>query len=238
MKINLFKYILLFLLGINFLNAETLKSHGCIQHSNYINSQDILVLKKIYHYGKYKVELKRYKVFWTGTKEHTDDDCEVYYIFEVYQQRDKKCLAFYRNDFIEVMDTPYKFPYVVMHESGISEENSITMFDFSHGFKIVQTMIGTTINYDRLKNRMSPFLWNKKNNHAFTSYSNPILVGNDGLYYMETYEPVGYAKCNACQEYEKVLYKFNGKKFKKYKTFVWDENTTQKINATIWDNEK
>jgi len=228
------KYLILFILlllwNVNVLYAKTIKSHECVKSATCVNTQDILLLTKRYHYGEYSVSLKRYA--------DSPEDYEVYYICEVFKKGSKKHLVLYKNDFIEIMDTPYKFPYVVMHEADLREENAITLLDFSHGFRVVQRMGGTRINYDRLKSRRSPFLWDEKNSFLFSSYNNPIVLGNDGAYYMETSESVGYAKCNACQNYEKVLYRFNGKKFTKYKHFVWNENSTKKINAIIWGDRK
>lgn len=234
-KESFIKYMLLLLLSISVLHAETIKSDEHLTADICIGAQDVVLLKKVYNFGEYKVELKRYKLAWKEMNYKKNlDDYEVYYIFTVFKKGIKKALAVYRNDFIEMMDTPYKFPYVVMHESNLNEYNGIILLDFSDGFRVVQSMEHTRINYDRLKNRMSPFLWKEKNSHLFSSYSNPIMLGDGGTYYMENYEPVGYAKCNACQKYEKVLYKFDGKRFQKYKTFVWDENTTQRINESIW----
>ena len=235
LKEKFIKYILLLMFSISFLHSETTESND-EYIDTYIGAKDIVLLKKIYHFKEYRVEIKRYKVGWDGIndKEYLDD-YEVYYTFEVFKKRIKKHITIYKNDFIEMMDTPYKFPYVVIHGANLHEDNDITLLDFSHGYRVVQKMRNTRLNYDRLKNRRSPFLWNKKNSSLFSSYSNPIVISNDGSYYIETFEPVGNARCNSCQKYEKVLYRFNGKRFEKYKTFVWDENSTKKINKIIWE---
>jgi hypothetical protein len=193
---------------------------------------DLMLSKKVYHYGDIKIVLDKYAA---GAYANLDYEWfEIYYIMKAYKGSDKKPVFRERADFLEIMDTPYKFPYLVVHGAGLDENNYLILLDVNKGLKVVQFINHTTIDYYELKMRNNAYQ-DFKNNGPFHWFSNPIVLGSDGKYYLKSYEAVGQAKCNACQKYERVLYKFDGKKFQKYKTFVWDENSTKKIDGIVWE---
>jgi hypothetical protein len=238
------KSIVLLMFTVSLTYAQSLPKNSdfnpqCVDATLCVGKEDIVLLKKVYHFGKNRVELKRYKVGWYGGGEEPHpEDYEVYYTFAVYKNGKKTHSTFYKDDFIEIMDTPYNFPYVVVHGANLREDNDLTLWDFSNSAKVVQSIRNTRLDYNTLKSRRSPFLWNSKNNSLFSSYSNPIVIGNDGSYYLVGYKEKANPKCWTCREWLRVLYKFDGKKFQEYKTFTWDENSTKKINSFIWAEDK
>jgi hypothetical protein len=201
----------------------------------YFNPQDLLMQEKVYHYGDIKIVLDKYAVSAYDNLDYEWFD--IFYIIKAYKGSDKKPIFQSRAEFLEIMDTPYKFPYLVVHGAGLDENNYLVFLDVSNGFKVVESINHTTIDYYELKMRNNSYQ-DLENNGLFHWFSNPIVLGSDGKYYLKAYEAVGEAKCNSCQKYERVLYKFNGKKFQKYKSFFWDENTTKKIEKIVWPDEK
>jgi len=200
-----------------------------------LNAHTVTKIKE-YHFGKNKIVLTKYMVGDDLQKSNYEEDqwFDIYYELKAYQSNEGKPLYSISAAFLEIMDTPYKFPYIVVHGAGLDENNYLTLLDISDSLRVVQSINHTTLDFNELKMRNNSYQ-DMKSIGLFHWFSNPIVMGNDGKYYLKAYEAVGKAKCNSCQKYERVLYRFNGDKFQKYKTFVWDENATQKMDAIVWE---
>ncbi|MDF1878441.1 hypothetical protein JHD46_02170 [Sulfurimonas sp. SAG-AH-194-C20] len=180
-------------------------------YNNWVD--DETVSKKIYNFNGNMFVLKK----------HEFGGFEICYTLGIFKKGDKKPTYGIKYDDIELMDTPYKFPYVVFHFTGLGASgvyHSIRMYNISHGLKEVQ-WIGYT-NFDTTLNGLR----RTHSNENYDYRTNPIIIGGDGAYYIEKYVAQGNAECNACQKYKRVFYRFNGGKFVEYKEILWEDTNT------------
>ena len=115
-----------------------------------LNANTVIKIKE-YHFGKNKIVLTKYMVGDDPQKSNYDEEnqwFDIYYEIKAYQSNEAKPLYSTSAAFLEIMDTPYKFPYIVVHGAGLDENNYITLLDVSVDFRVVCKKRSKSDTYD------------------------------------------------------------------------------------------
>lgn len=167
---------------------------------------------KTYIFNKTKFVIGKYSQYLIKDKNGsiTGYD-EVFSTISIYKPHTKRPYYAHIATKVEILNVPYKFPYVVIQMHYIStSSNTYSLIFYDVSTKDVKKI--------QVIQHIS---------------SNKLQIGKDGAYYITNYEAQPGAECNACTYYDRVIHRFDGKKFKKYKTIVWgDENAT--AESFIW----
>ena len=203
------KYILiLFLLTISLFSEE----------SPFVTSP--IVSTKTYHFGTNTFIVNKHK--WGCLEENgVESFCEIYCFLNIYKKGQKKPYISFESDMIEIMDTPYKFPYVVFKFTQLGNDGAYTslkMFDVKKDAKMIQKLKHTNFDLSKMK-YYNTNVYNISKSTVLDYFSNPIVLGEDGAYYIQTLvvESNG-ARCVSEMTSAKVMYRFNGKVFKLLKS--------------------
>ena len=200
--------LILFLLTLSLFSEESLSSSSTI------------VSTKTYHFGTNTFTLNKHK-FGCVKENEVESFCEIYSSLNIYKRAQKKPYISYRSDMIEIMNTPYKFPYVVFKFTQLGNDGAYTslkMFDVKKDAKMIQTLKHTNFDLSKMK-YYNTNVYNISKSTVLDYFSNPIVLGEDGVYYIQTLAVKSNgAKCVSEMTSEKVMYRFNGKVFKLLKS--------------------
>jgi len=136
---------------------------------------------------------------------------EVFSTISVYKPHTKKPYYAHVATKVDMLNVPYSFPYVVVQMTYFAARG--------HVYKLLF--------YDTSKK-------NVKEVQVINNIGdNKLQIGKDGKYYITRYEAQAGAECSACTYYDRVIYRFDGKRFKKFKTIKWGDKS-KTIESEIW----